>query len=55
MEVELLTAKEVAQRLRMSHAHILKMARAGELPAIRVGKAWRFRADVIDGLIESAR
>jgi excisionase family DNA binding protein len=55
MEVTLLTAKEVAAMLRVSHAHVLKMAREGELPAIRIGKAWRFRQDVIDELLAAAR
>lgn len=54
-EVKLLTAKEVAVILRVSHAHVLKMARDGELPAIRLGKTWRFRADVIDQLLAGAR
>lgn len=55
MEVKLLTAKEVAELLRVSHAHVLKMARDGELPAMRLGKTWRFRADVIDEIIAAAR
>lgn len=55
VSVELLTAKEVADVLRVSHAHVLKLARAGEIPAVKLGKAWRFRKDVIEQMLEEAR
>lgn len=44
----IITVHEVAQYLRMSEAKIYQMARAGELPAIRIGKTWRFKRKMID-------
>jgi excisionase family DNA binding protein len=44
----LLTAREVADRLGFSVATVLRWARAGELPGLRVGRALRFREDELD-------
>ena len=42
MEEELLTTKELAQYLKIKPRTVLRKARNGELPAIRVGKRFRF-------------
>lgn len=55
VSIELMTAKEVSEVLRVSHAHVLKLARSGEIPAVKLGKAWRFRKDVIEQMLEEAR
>lgn len=39
--LELLTPTDAAKRLGFSTAHVLKLCRAGELPAARVGNRWR--------------
>jgi excisionase family DNA binding protein len=39
---------DVAGYLRLSEAAVYKLARKGCLPALRVGKLWRFRKDLID-------
>ena len=39
---EILTAEEAADFLRVSTKTVLKLARDGDLPAQKVGRAWRF-------------
>jgi excisionase family DNA binding protein len=48
MEEELLTAKELARYLKVSPRTVLRRARNGELPAIRVGKRFRFNKKQVD-------
>lgn len=43
-----LTVHEVAQYLRLSQAKVYRLAKAGKIPAMRIGKSWRFRKDMID-------
>ncbi|MBN1180136.1 MAG: helix-turn-helix domain-containing protein [Anaerolineae bacterium] len=45
---EIMTAQEVADYLRLTEATVYKLAQAGEIPATKVGRAWRFRRDLID-------
>jgi excisionase family DNA binding protein len=45
---EILTAEEAATLLKVSSKTVLKLARDGELPAQKVGRAWRFsRAELV--------
>ncbi len=39
----LLTVDEVAQYLRLEPGTVRAMARRGELPAVKVGRMWRFK------------
>ena len=48
MEEELLTANELAQYLKVSPRTVLRRARNGELPAIRVGRRFRFNKKQVD-------
>ncbi len=48
VEVEIMTTSEVAQYLRLAEATIYRLAQAGEIPAMKVGRVWRFRKDLID-------
>jgi len=43
-----LTAAEVASLLRVSTMTVYRLIRAGELPAVRVGKSYRVREDDVD-------
>lgn len=44
---EILTVMEVARFLRVPKSTVYKLARAGELPASKIGKHWRFlRRDI---------
>jgi len=45
---EIMTTEEVAQYLRLAEATIYKLAQAGEIPAVKVGRAWRFKKKLID-------
>jgi|GEM_PF-837896 len=40
-EAKFLTPQEVAAALRVSPAVVLRLVRRGDLPALRVGRAWR--------------
>lgn len=45
---DILTADEAAAFLKVSTKTLLKLARGGELPASKVGRAWRFvRSDLV--------
>src|SRR6266542_5846092 len=45
---EVLTAEELAGRLKLPESTVLEMARSGKLPgAFRVGKHWRFDLDAL--------
>jgi excisionase family DNA binding protein len=45
---EVLTADELAERLKVSKSTVEEMARSGKLPgAFRIGKHWRFDLDVL--------
>lgn len=41
MEEEYLTIEEAAKALKMSKITIYRMARKGQLPAVKFGKSWR--------------
>jgi excisionase family DNA binding protein len=47
-EHEVMTVQEVAAYLRIAEATVYELARAGEIPAARVGRVWRFRRDLLD-------
>lgn len=44
----IMTVQDVAKYLRLSQAKVYRLAQAGEIPAMRIGKSWRFRKDLID-------
>ena len=46
---ELLTPQELAQYLKMSRATVMRKARNGEIPSIKIGKQFRFDKDRVDG------
>ena len=52
-ERRLLTVSEVAELLRINKSTVYRMAKQGRLPATRVGRQWRFRKSVLDGLLEA--
>ncbi len=43
-----LTVAEVASLLRVSSMTVYRLINAGELPAVRIGKAYRLREDDVD-------
>jgi excisionase family DNA binding protein len=48
MDDFLLTAAEVADRLRVSTMTVYRLIRRGELPAVRVGRNYRVRSDDLE-------
>lgn len=46
---EMLTAKDMQSLLQVDRSTIYRMAEAGRLPAIKVGKQWRFPNDLVQG------
>jgi excisionase family DNA binding protein len=48
-----LTVDEVATRLRLNRRTVIGMVKRGELPAIRLGKLYRFDAQKIADLFET--
>lgn len=48
----LLTVNEVAKFLRLKPETIRSMARRGDLPAIKLGRVWRFRSSSISQMLE---
>jgi excisionase family DNA binding protein len=50
----LLTAREVQDRLQVDATTIYRMAADGRLPAVKVGRQWRFPASSVDDLLAGA-
>ena len=49
---KLLTVAEVADLLRINKSTVYRMAKQGRLPATRVGRQWRFRKSVLEGMLD---
>jgi excisionase family DNA binding protein len=47
-DVGIMTVHDVAAYLRLSEAKVYKMANEGRVPALRMGKSWRFKRELID-------
>jgi excisionase family DNA binding protein len=45
---EVMTAQELASYLRLAEATIYRLAQAGEIPAVKIGRSWRFKKALID-------
>jgi len=51
---EIMTTNEIAQYLKLHPITICKYAAEGKIPAIRIGRVWRFDKKAIDKWISSA-
>ena len=49
----LLTSREAAEILRVNPKVLERWAKAGEVPAFKVGKFWRYRASDLELWVES--
>ena len=47
------TVEDVANYLRLKQETVRMMARANKIPALKVGKAWRFNPSDIKGMLVS--
>ena len=50
MADEIMTVREAADYLKLNPITIYSLARQGKLPAIKLGKQWRFKKSDIDKL-----
>jgi excisionase family DNA binding protein len=50
---EVMTAREVAELLRMPTSTVYELARKGVLPASRLGRTWRFLRPRLEELLAS--
>jgi excisionase family DNA binding protein len=48
----LMTADDVASYLQLNKQTVTRMAARGELPAIKLGREWRFRKEYIDAKLD---
>jgi len=49
---EIMSIKEVSEYLRIPISTIYKLAQSGQIPAVKVGKHWRFVKKDLDQLFE---
>mgnify|MGYP001581396571 CR=1 FL=1 len=49
---EVMTAKQIADYLQINKMTLYKRIRLGEIPVIRMGRALRFKKDIIDKWLE---
>ena len=52
---EIMTTKELAEYLRLHQITICKFAAEGKIPAVRVGRVWRFDKEAIDKWISEGQ
>ena len=45
---DIMTVPEVAGYLQMSRSKIYRLLKTRQIPAMRIGKSWRFRKDLLD-------
>jgi len=55
MEEGFLTTEEVLEYLQVNLRTVYRLIKAGKIPAVRVGRQWRFRKRDIDAWLESQR
>ena len=48
MTDRLLTAEELAARWQVERSHVYRLSREGAIPAVRLGRYYRFRLDAIE-------
>ena len=52
---KLMTAKELAQFLKLSESTIYKLASNGDIPGFKIGDSWRFDLEEIQKLIRQSK
>lgn len=50
---DMLTAKDMQDLLQVDRSTIYRMAEAGRLPAVKVGKQWRFPGDLVNNWLKA--
>ena len=49
---EFLTTKQVAQYLQVKPLTVYQWAKTNKIPAVKIGRIWRFKREVIDSYLE---
>ena len=52
MDDSILTLEEVSRYLKINKATVYRMAKAGKIPAMKVGKVWRFKRAKLEAWLE---
>jgi excisionase family DNA binding protein len=52
MTQQYMTVEEVAKYLQLHMQTVSRMAQRGDLPAVKIGRHWRFRKDTLDAFLE---
>src|ERR1700675_4872715 len=55
MDETFLTTEEVLEYLQVNLRTVYRLIKAGKIPAVRVGRQWRFRKRDIDGWLDKQR
>src|SRR5437763_14690245 len=55
MDETFLTTEEVLEYLKVNLRTVYRLIKAGKIPAVRVGRQWRFRKRDIDAWLDSQR
>ena len=55
MDESFLTTEEVLEYLQVNLRTVYRLIKAGKIPAVRVGRQWRFRRSDVDAWLESQR
>lgn len=50
---EMLTAKDIQDLLQVDRSTVYRMAEAGRLPAVKVGKQWRFPGNLVENWLQT--
>lgn len=50
-KTDIMTAKEVAEHLRMSYKNVLTQAEEGQIPGKKIGSLWRFSRKTIEQFV----
>jgi excisionase family DNA binding protein len=48
MTGQLLTAEQLAERWQVAPAHVYRLTRQGDMPAVKLGRYYRYRLDAIE-------
>ncbi len=48
MSGQLLTADQLAQRWQVPKSHVYRLTREGQVPAVKLGRYYRYRIDAIE-------
>lgn len=55
MNDDVMTVRDVAEYLKLDERTVYNLAIKGKLPAVKIGKQWRFRRSQIDRLFSETR